>query len=65
MLNDNALFEGPSDIVAQNVTTLPDTAAVYSLFYLTAQDRTYVPGLYFFLESKVWVLLSNSDPVTD
>lgn len=64
MLNDNARIEGPSDIVADNVTALPATAAANSLVYLTQVDRTFQPGLYIFTEANVWILLSNGEVVS-
>lgn len=64
MLNDNAVIEGASDIVADNVTTLPASTTVNSLVYLTQVDRTFQPGLYIFTEANVWILLSNGEVVS-
>lgn len=65
MIFDNAFIENASDIVADNVTTLPQSPTPNSMVYLLEQDGSFVPGLYIYNELQTWVFLSNSDPVTD
>lgn len=63
MLVDSAYFEGPSDIVADNVDSLPLSPEEGRMIYLLQQDGDSAPGLYLFLNSA-WSLLSSGDPVT-
>lgn len=65
MLADNAIFQNASDIVADNVTALPQSPKTNTLVYLLQNDGAFVPGLYIYSELGTWTLLSNSAPVTD
>lgn len=58
MIVDNAFIENASDIVADNVTTLPASPAANSLVYLTQQSGANAPGLYIYSELGAWVFLS-------
>jgi len=59
MLVDNAFIENASDIVAENVTTLPSNPAANTLVYLTQTQGANAPGLYIYSELQTWVFLSN------
>ena len=62
MLVDNALFDGPSTLVADNVDKLPSDPDANALVYLLQQDGDNAPGLYMYSEST-WKWLTDSDPV--
>lgn len=62
MLTDNAYIEGPSDIVADNVTSLSLDAPVNSLHCLIQPNGSYVPGLYLSTEDS-WILISAGEIV--
>lgn len=61
---DSAVLENASDIVADNVTTLPATAPFNRLVYLTQVYNSFQPGLYIYSEAGAWVMLSNGPVVT-
>jgi hypothetical protein len=65
MLADSAVLENASDIVADNVNSLPTNPKVNSMVYLLTQDGSFAPGLYIYTEVLVWTLLSNGEVVTD
>lgn len=62
MLVDSGFITGPSTIVAENVTTLPETPDANAMVYLTADQGAYVPGLYIYLEDA-WMILSTGKEV--
>ncbi len=64
MLADNAVFTGPSDIVAENVTALPASPVANRLVYLTQTSGANAPGLYIYGENIEWTLLSNGAVVS-
>lgn len=63
MLVDSAVFDGPSTIVAENVTVLPPAPEANAMVYLLEQEGDFVPGLYIYLEAA-WMILSTGSEVT-
>lgn len=63
MLVDSAVFEGPSTIVAENVTAMPANPDANAMVYLTQQAGEFEPGLYIFLEGA-WMILSTGQEVS-
>lgn len=63
MLVDSAIIDGPSTIVAENVTVLPVAPEANAMVYLLQQEGSFEPGLYIFLENA-WMILSTGDVVS-
>ncbi len=61
---DNAVVTNASDVVADNVTTLPVSPTTNRLVYLTQADGSNVAGLYIWSVTNTWILLSNGAVVT-
>lgn len=62
MLVDSGYFEGPSDIVADNVEALPASPEEGQMVYLLQVDGANQPGLFIYLNSQ-WNALSTGDPL--
>jgi len=65
MLVDNAILLGPSDIVADNVTSMPSSPVNGHLVYLITASGSLQPSLYMYANNQ-WnnLIDADMDPVT-